>query len=372
MPRSIAELNAFRQSNDSPAETSSPEHPSSAGHGRHGFDPNQPRVPAGHSDGGQWTKAGAYGPASRSEVEVDETGEEAWESVTNAYRADGTLAEQGVINRDGSRIHSQFSLDPRMAGWDERHTVTLPDGQQVTFEQSGDVQRTYDADGRPIGTAVWTNEGPEALAQVQPAFLAAVPPAVATTVELALTLGAWLASRNAPDGTAIVSFPVTEYRPDADKKLEPVWVGRLTGPELKESCPQYETVQQETDTAAAAISRTDYPRASEYGTAVHWKLHDQINDLNNKDLHSEISYIKTLAETGEPPPDLKEIRYGQKGSIRVDVLENTDTGAVCVYDIKTGKGGLLPWRSLEIARAVYSHYPSAQRIILIEMRPGRK
>ena len=30
-------------------------------HGRrHGYDPNQPRVPAGHDDGGQWTR-GAYG-----------------------------------------------------------------------------------------------------------------------------------------------------------------------------------------------------------------------------------------------------------------------------------------------------------------------
>src|SRR5262245_54080600 len=157
MPRSIAEVNAIRRSSHDFAETSSPEHPSSTGHGRHSFDPNQPRVPAGHSDGGQWTKADADGPASRSKVEVDETGGEGWESVTNAYRTDGTLAEQGVINRDGSRIHSQFSLDPRMAGWDERHTVTLPDGQQVTFEQSGDVQRTYDANGRPIGTAVWAN-----------------------------------------------------------------------------------------------------------------------------------------------------------------------------------------------------------------------
>ena len=135
MPRSIAEVNAIRGSNGSPsAEGELP------ADGRDGFDPNQPRVPAGHSDGGRWTSTGASGLASsRREVELDDTGEEAWESVTRTYRPDGSLAEQEVVNRDGSRIHSQFSLDPRMAGWDERHTVVLPDGQQITFENNGDT-----------------------------------------------------------------------------------------------------------------------------------------------------------------------------------------------------------------------------------------
>ena len=231
MPRSIAEVNAIRGSSRTPsAEGELPRD------GGHGFDPNQPRVPAGHSDSGQWTKGGAYGPASRSEVEVDETGKEAWESVTRTYRPDGSLSEQDVVNRDGSRIHSQFSLDPRIAGWDERHTVTLPDGQQVTFEQSGDVQRTYDADGRPIGAAVWTDDGPEALAQVQPAFLAAVPPAVAA-VELALILATWLAGRKGLDGEVVVSFPADVYRPPhPDEKHEPVLVARLTEDELEKAC----------------------------------------------------------------------------------------------------------------------------------------
>ena len=114
MPRSITEVNAIRGSNRSPSTEA--ELPPD---GRHGFDPNQPRVPAGRSDGGQWTNTGAHGPASgRREVELDDAGEEAWESVTSTYRPDGTLAEQEVVNRDGSRILSQFSLDPRMAEWD--------------------------------------------------------------------------------------------------------------------------------------------------------------------------------------------------------------------------------------------------------------
>lgn len=379
MPRSIAEVNAIRQSNDGSAETSSPEHPSRAGHGRHGFDPNQPRVPAGHSDGGQWTEAGGYGPPSRREVEVDETGEEAWESVTNAYRADGTLAEQGVISRDGSRIHSQFSLDPRMAGWDERHTVTLPDGQQITFENSGGTQTIYGPDGQPISASTWTKNGLEPEAIVQPAFAPAVvvgavvgAAAVRATVQAALVLGTWLASRNRPDGTAVVSFPVTVYEPDADKRLHRIWVGRLTHEELENSCPKLPKVQEHTNAAADETKRADYSTAAVYGTAVHSKLEEKIKGLGDKDLSTEVSYLKTLGETGEKPANVDDkVRRGQKGSIRIDVFENTRNETVCVYDIKTGKSGLYPARSLEIARAVYARYGNAQ-IIVIEMRPGRR
>ncbi len=36
-----------------------PPHPNVGSHG-HGYDPSQPRVPAGHSDGGQWTSKGGH------------------------------------------------------------------------------------------------------------------------------------------------------------------------------------------------------------------------------------------------------------------------------------------------------------------------
>src|SRR5262249_32601314 len=54
---------------------------------RHGYDPNQPRVPAGHREGGQWTKSGGGTPArsaARREVEVDRSGEERWGSYVSS------------------------------------------------------------------------------------------------------------------------------------------------------------------------------------------------------------------------------------------------------------------------------------------------
>jgi hypothetical protein len=93
-------------------------------------------------------------------------------------------------------------------------------------------------------------------------------------------------------------------------------------------------------------------------------------------LSAEVSLLKTLAETGElpqepenEPGERQETRWGKKGSLRIDVLENTENGMVCVYDIKTGKKGLSARRIAEIARAVYLRHPFASGFVVTEMRP---
>jgi hypothetical protein len=271
-------------------------------------------------------------------------------------------------NRDGSRIVSEFNEPGGDDNWDERHTVVTSDGRKVTFETAGDIQRIYDADSRLISASVWTDEGPEDVPVVQPAFLPAIAPAVATSIELALILFTWLSSRNGPDEAAVLAYPVSEYRRAPADKPGRVWVGRLTGDRLKEACPAYDDVQGETNQAARATNRAEYRNAAEYGTAVHMELRDRIREYNEPTLRPEVSLLKTLHETGELPKE-DGTKYGRKGSIRVDVLENTDTGTVCVYDIKTGKSGLYPFRIAEIARTGYLYYPDAKRIMVIEMRP---
>ena len=64
MPRSFAELKAIRLERRATAMGVQGHLPSEL-HARHGFDPNQPRVPAGHSDGGQWTSDGGGGDDGR-------------------------------------------------------------------------------------------------------------------------------------------------------------------------------------------------------------------------------------------------------------------------------------------------------------------
>ena len=154
-----------------------------------GYDPNQPRVPSGHRDGGQWTRTGGSGaPAStRRKAVVDRGKQEAWGSYVDTYRSDGTLAEQRVFNRDGSRIVSERDAPGGPGDWDERHTVVLSDGSKVTFQTSGDVQEIYDGDGNRISAAVWTKDGPQSLPVGQLAFLG--PPMVGIGAGLAIRLG---------------------------------------------------------------------------------------------------------------------------------------------------------------------------------------
>jgi hypothetical protein len=79
------------------------------------------------------------------------------------------------------------------------------------------------------------------------------------------------------------------------------------------------------------------------------------------------------AETVKPGTDAPVTRlpgYGQPHTVRVDVFENRpDERTVCLYDIKTGERLLYFPRMKEIARAVFTHYPNARRIIVAEIRP---
>lgn len=75
---------------------------------------------------------------------------------------------------------------------------------------------------------------------------------------------------------------------------------------------------------------------------------------------AEVSFLKSI-----------EADYGEKGSKRIDVLENPGTGTVCVHDIKTGKSIVEPLRALELARTVNTFYPGTTRIVVIQVKPQK-
>jgi gas vesicle protein len=369
MPRSIAEVNALRNLNRTAADQQSP--PGDL-HGGHGFDPSQPRVPAGHSDGGRWTdQPGGGAPSSpRRDVTVDRTGKETWSSFANAYRPDGTLSEQRVFNRDGSRIVSEFNEPGSPGDWDVRHTVITKDGRKLTFETAGDVQRTYDENGRMIGASVWTNDGPEALPMVQQAFLpaiAAIPPTVTTTIELGLILFAWLAGRTPPpDRVAVFGFKAREYRGEGSpEEPDAAFVGELTRDEVKEVCKKLDDVQERTDDAVDKVRKGGgYDNASDFGTKVHKRIADGINDLKQRNYRAEVSVMKSTLEAAY---------YSKLDTVRVDVFENRPRAkTVCIYDPKTGSRGLSLSRMGELANTAEREYPGTKRIIVIEVRPAQK
>lgn len=177
--------------------------------------------------------------------------------------------------------------------------------------------------------------------------------------EAALYFYLYLAQRNSPDATASLGFNAQDFLPGASNDDPALRVGPLTREDVDEACPRHGLVLSVTDGAAAWVKGDgNYRTRAEYGTRVHSIIKGEIEALDNPNLVTERSYIKSEQEA-----------YGTRGSIRVDVLENVGNGTVCVYDVKTGDATLNLQRMQEIANNVHSHYEGADRILLIEVKP---
>jgi hypothetical protein len=403
------ELDPARRPPDRYGAVSSASVPPLGGATRHAYDPNQPRVPAGHHEGGQWTATpGAGTPSQRREAILDRSGKESWHSYANTYRPDGTLAEQRVFNRDGSRIVSEFG--DGSGRLDERHTVVTSDRRRFVFENRGGVQTVYDEDGRPISVSAWTDNGPESLPNAQLAFAQTILPAVAAigeflatpagraavqgAIEAAALLFTWYSRQNSPDGITVLSFPAHVY--DARKaksaagakdEAVPISVARVTEDELKEVCKKYLKVQELTNEAAkdARTKRNDWT-AQSFGTEVHKNVACEVNGrdttgkcktaakANDPNFIAEASLRKTLEvdPNAKIPADPAEsfAPYGAKGTIRMDVFEKPkDHNAVCIYDIKTGEKVLSITRIRELMGIVHKHWKNVDQIFVVEVRP---
>ncbi len=351
------------------------------------YDASQPRTPAGTPDGGQWVAAdgSAAAPtasetiarAPQTTVQADGTRQElrqtpssdsSWLAVRDTYRADGSLANQTVFNRDFSIIDSQFAPADGSVPWDSRHTIYAPDGRILTVQNAGPVQTLFDAQGQAISQSVWHPDGPEPQPLVQPAFVPALvlaPAAAEATIELGLILFTWLAARQVLGEQPVMVFRAREYERTDPDQLETSYVGTLPRERVETACPRMGEVQTYTDDAVTEATKDgkSYASPALYGTAVHSQLNQIIKALGDPDLKSERSFLKTLEEARDP--------YGVKGSIRIDVLEAAKNNTVCAYDIKTGVSSLGPTRMAEIARNAVKFRDGTTRVIVSEIRPSK-
>lgn len=91
------------------------------------YDPDQPRVPAGSPDGGQWTGGGGGGitgapdplggSAGDAGGDAFSVGDGEWRTVSQGVTANGTRTET-VARDDGTTIRSEYAAS-RAAGFDE-------------------------------------------------------------------------------------------------------------------------------------------------------------------------------------------------------------------------------------------------------------
>lgn len=137
-----------------------------------------------------------------------------------------------------------------------------------------------------------------------------------------------------------------------------VYAGSVSREEVDAACRRLRQVQRLTDEATReAGDPLRYRRPSEFGTAVHVRLRRKVDALSDPDLKAELSLSKTLDEALLRP-----------GSIRIDVVEDSGIGPICVYDIKTGRRGLTSKRVREFARRL-SLRSRGRVIIISEIRP---
>jgi hypothetical protein len=371
----LAEM-LLRQNKSAPAR----DHPANPDLSHH-YDPNQPRVPAGHSDGGRWTRGGGGMGSSTPQIAPnrtvthDQTGEEAWKTVITNRRPDGSIAEHLVINRDGSAIHSQYAA-PGTTRCDERHTVITPDKQIVTFENSGLTQAVYDAHGQQLSQTVLTMSGPEPQAFVQPAYAQFAPYGwhlLQKTIEAAAILYAWYLSQDGPNQKAVIAFKAHKYEVvgKGTPEAQAVWVGQLTQQEVKDACERYRIAQRITNKATTEV-RAD----GGYRDEAIWNEGASKNRARGQERgRSQLQGRGIAREDARRGPACTEGRSGQKAeagshhSIRLDLLDHNGQGTVCVYDVKTGKRRMYKPRFHEIAASVFHHFKNATSFIVVEMRP---
>jgi hypothetical protein len=362
------------------------------------YDPNQPRVPAGHSKGGQWTRGAFAG--SRYKLKRDDTGKERWNSQIETYSADGSIAQEQVFNRDGSEIRS--SHDP---GGSERHKIKLPDGRIFEVEQSGDAQRIYDADGTLISTRIWGEFGSES----SPVILARAPQSTRPPSGRGAVISAFLSGvgtalgllyeqmvrrRSGSGDVTVLEFYAREYKSgdEGDSKPQPIFVTQLSEDQVRSVCGKYQDVMERLARIEVQV-RKDKPglKGARYGTEVHRRIEEEINGAGRtpetaqwKHYRAEYSMRKesiavaqdpqSVSIPTEPSEDRKPARRNARGTVRVDIMEELSDGTICVYDVKTGEAILSTERMDEIAASVAKHFGLNRKIIVIEakLRPDRQ
>lgn len=352
------------------------------------YNPDQPRVPAGNADGGQWTSGGGGGDAALTgtdwigdlgnalssalnfgDVVADTSGEESWAFFQEATRPDGSLAERAIVNRDGSTIHSEFAAPDKPSDWDERHTVAVPEGGKTIFETTDRTQtiRAGGPDGEIVSRSTWTERGPEREATVQQVL---APPNPIGLLAAGAALFGWSSPNDGIDGQrTVMGFVPRDYQPGKPGQMDLTFVGNLTAEEAKNACHMLGKVQELTDRAAnAAGDPRQFSSMATYGTDVHVRFKNFVNDLKDINFRAERSFLKEAAE----PTSSEERAAGYPRSVRTDAYEyRPEDGTLCVYDLKAGRRGLSIPRSDILATAAYLGMSKVRRVILLEVRPRK-
>ncbi len=364
------------------------------------YDPDQPRVPAGQPDGGQWlganhrdvrTRATHPPIPSRFRTERNFTGDQPWQSRTTGTDQNGQVLTTDMTFADGSKIDAH--VDPSGNGpFDSQYTVTNPDGSRISFTNVGNQQTVTDArTGAVVSQTIVTSQGAEPIWPdgadhgTPPVVLAqAAPPVPVPQVEIpliatsaALTLYSYLSSRSSTSSPSGPGLPPPLYVPgdpnaipilqldkalgfDRNETLKGTYTGTQTEAQVQSNCPAYQRIQQWTDEGVATLRNDGTAWSPQiFGTAVHAYVATQVRLSGDPTLKA--NPILGLGGT-----------QVLLGAIIPDISETQPNGTTCIYDIKTGVSGLPDSRAANfVNRWIEQNRSASTRFIVVTVRPSR-
>ncbi|MHC1549470.1 hypothetical protein [Phyllobacterium sp. K27] len=272
------------------------------------YDPNQPRVPSGNSDGGQWTDGGAGG------VDPITTG-----STLGAASSQPSSWLQSTVRQ----VNREIPLRSAVTNPVLRSATTL-----LSFLKTPELEYPID----------------QAIAQFNA-----------------------IAIDDDPTAIPIISSRARAFTNDDSDTKTWASVRKADIGEVSKVCQHYFTVQTQTDIAAfAAGSVSNYTDAGAYRTRVHKILERQINSMFSPALQAEYVLWDALAEA----PDNTAATRGNKHTLELDVFEKVNDDLVCIYDIKTGKRNFTSKRMSQLSHAVAKKYPGVKNFFTIQIRPS--
>ena len=83
---------------------------------------------------------------------------------------------------------------------------------------------------------------------------------------------------------------------------------------------------------------------------------------------SKVDLSKFSAEISYGQDETPEVKHGEKGSIRIDVIQDLGNGTVCMYDLKTGLKPLSAPRMRDFANRVL-RFDEVKHVFVTQVRP---
>lgn len=280
------------------------------------YDPNQPRVPAGNPDGGQWTDSGGG-------IGIDPMTTGA--TLAQSASKPGNSSWIGRAEQLGRQIDRKIPLRAIV----RNHPVIRSATSLLSFLKAPELEY-------PLADAVQ-----------QYAIAAAEDPYI----------------------VPLLSLRAKQFtKGDSDTKI---WasVREADRDTISKFCPEYGTVQTVVNNVADILGPLSHGSSPQnYGLTFHLGVEHEINKLSKGALIPEL-YIKKPLDGAPDDYYRGPVRRKERDSVGLDVYEPVDDDLACIYDVKTGKKELDGPRMEQLSHSAAKKFPNVRRFFVIEVRP---